>query len=54
MVVFLNGAAHAATPRAIVQTRASAKIPRPYRNNAISLRAEFKPRMKRVRNLPNL
>jgi hypothetical protein len=42
------------TERIIFHCHASAKIPRPYRDNAISLRAEFKPRTMRVRNLPDL
>jgi hypothetical protein len=42
------------TERIIFHCRASAKIPSPYRDNAISLRAEFKPRTMRVRNMPDL
>jgi hypothetical protein len=42
------------TERILFHCRASAKTPRPGRDNAISLRAEFKPRTMRARNLPDL
>jgi hypothetical protein len=42
------------TERIIFHCHASAKISRANRDNAISLRAEFKPRAMRVHNLPDL
>jgi len=41
------------TERIIFHCHASAKTSRPNRNGAISLRAEFKPRTMRARNLPD-
>jgi hypothetical protein len=40
--------------RVIFHCKASAKTPRPFHDNAISLRAEFKPRAMRARGLPDL
>jgi hypothetical protein len=42
------------TEHIIFHCHASAKTSRPNRNSAISLRAEFKPRTMRARNLPDL
>ena len=42
------------TERIIFHCHAAAKTPRQGRDNAISLRAEFKPRMMRFRNAPDL
>jgi hypothetical protein len=40
--------------RVIFHCKASAKTPRPYHDNAISLRAEFRPRLMRVHGVPDL
>jgi len=40
--------------RVILHCRASAKNPRPFQENTLSFRAEFKPRSMRVRGVPDL
>ena len=40
--------------RVIFHCKASAKTVRPFQDNAIALRAEFKPRSMRVRGVPDL
>jgi hypothetical protein len=42
------------TERVIFHCKASAKMPRPWHDNTLSLRAEFKPRAMRVRGVPDL
>jgi hypothetical protein len=40
--------------RIVFHCKASAKIPRPGRNNSLAVRAEFRPRAMRVRGIPDL
>jgi hypothetical protein len=40
--------------RVVLHCKASAKTPRPFHENALSLRAEFRPRAMRVRGVPDL
>ena len=42
------------TERVIFHCKASAKMPRPWHDDTLSLRAEFKPRAMRVRGVPDL
>jgi hypothetical protein len=44
----------AESERVVLHCKASAKTPRPFHDNALSLHAEFRPRAMRVRGLPDL
>jgi hypothetical protein len=44
----------AESERVVLHCKASAKTPRPFHDNALSLRAEFRPRAMRVRGVPDL